>query len=334
VVYNIKSKTQRIIKLTPTNQWGGTGLLGVTIRADDYAAAEDRLLRILHVEKNSPAAIAGLTPLKDYLLGTTTESFENEDILAHVLQNHIDRVFEVYVYSTETDVVRVVSIMPTLSWGGPGLLGCEVGRGYLHRLPSTCRTTNGISFERKIRMGARSTSTRSKPSSLEPSTVEITSPTTTTAGLGDETTVISSKIPQETTDASSITCAISGNVVHAEPHIELELETETDERKFVTLTEITTVATTQKQGKDHPAVNKETNTSGEYTVVATDQNQEKNQQGVGKDTRELLGDLPPPPNLLGYDFGKMDDIQNGNDEFSMNILPPLPPHLSTMSHYE
>ena len=73
---------------------------------DDYAIAEENLLRVLSVEKRSPAALAGLTPNTDYLLGTTIDSFENEDVLADILEDNEDNVVEVYVYNTESDVVR------------------------------------------------------------------------------------------------------------------------------------------------------------------------------------------------------------------------------------
>jgi len=151
LVYNIKSQTQRLITLTPSTSWGGAGLLGVTIRTDDYSTAEENLLRILSVSPRSPAALAGLTPLSDFLLGTAQESFENEGMLANILETFEDEVLEVYVYNTESDVVRVVTIVPTIKWGGGGLLGAEVGRGYLHRLPKACRGTLGVSFERKVK---------------------------------------------------------------------------------------------------------------------------------------------------------------------------------------
>jgi len=152
LVWNIKNKTQRFLTLTPSTSWGGKGLLGVTIRMDDYATAEENLLRVLSVEKDSPAALAGLTPQTDYLLGTTMESFENEDVLADVLETSEDNVVEMYVYNTQSDVVRVITLIPSLKWGGRGLLGAEVGRGYLHRLPKDCGETLGVSFERKVRI--------------------------------------------------------------------------------------------------------------------------------------------------------------------------------------
>jgi len=155
LVWNIKNKTQRFINLTPTTNWEGTGLLGVTIRMDDYATAEENLLRILDVRPGSPAALAGMSDKKvDYLLGTTMESFENEEVLGDVLYENEDVELQVYVYNTETDVVKVVTIVPSSNWDGPGLLGAEVGRGFLHRLPQTCRKSLGISFERKVTIGA------------------------------------------------------------------------------------------------------------------------------------------------------------------------------------
>ena len=49
------------------------------------------------------------------------------------------------MHSAVNDQVRIVSIELTEGWGGDGLLGAEVGHGYLHRLPSVCRNTIGSS---------------------------------------------------------------------------------------------------------------------------------------------------------------------------------------------
>lgn len=113
LVWNIKSQKQRFLTLTPSTSWGGTGLLGVTIRTDDYATAEENILRILSVTPRSPAALSGLTPSTDFMLGTTHESFRDEGSLADVLREGEGRVLEVYVYNSESDVVRVVTILPT-----------------------------------------------------------------------------------------------------------------------------------------------------------------------------------------------------------------------------
>lgn len=151
VVWNIKCQEKRLVTITPSDSWGGAGLLGVTIRLDDYGGADERLIRVLSVEPSSPAAICGLVEHQDYLLGTTADSFDSTATLAQVLQRHVDKVVEVYVYNTDSDVVRVVALMPTYAWGGAGLLGAEVGTGYLHRLPLSSRNTTGSSVERKVR---------------------------------------------------------------------------------------------------------------------------------------------------------------------------------------
>lgn len=151
LVWNIKCQEKRLVDIVPSDDWEGAGLLGVTIRLDNYGGAEDRLIRILTAETNSPAAIAGLVPEQDYLLGTTTHSFDSTKVLAAVLETHVDKVVELYVFNTNSDKVRVVALMPTWSWGGNGLLGAECGTGYLHRLPGSCRTTLGGSVERKVR---------------------------------------------------------------------------------------------------------------------------------------------------------------------------------------
>ena len=140
-----------MVELMPRDDWDGAGLLGVTIKLDNYGGADERLVRVLDVQDGSPAAVAGLEKDKDFMLGTTTQNFSSSKILAAVLEDHADQLVEIYVYNSDTDIVRVVALMPTLTWGGAGLLGAEVGTGYLHRLPNSCRSTIGTSVERKVR---------------------------------------------------------------------------------------------------------------------------------------------------------------------------------------
>merc|ERR1712071_258328 len=81
LVFNIKSQETRLCYMTPSKSWGGAGLLGVTIRVDSYAHAEDNLLRVLEVEDNSPAQMAGLQTESDYLLGTKSSTFSSMGVL-------------------------------------------------------------------------------------------------------------------------------------------------------------------------------------------------------------------------------------------------------------
>jgi hypothetical protein len=192
VVWNIKSQEQRFVDLSPDDNWGGAGLLGVTIRLDSYGGADERLIRVLEVEKDSPASVAGLVPLKDYLLGTTAIAFGSTKMLADVLDANLDKIVEIYVYNSDSDKVRVISLMPTYAWGGRGMLGAEVGTGYLHRLPNSCRSTVGQSVERKVRL-TRTLAVESTPHPTEP-----------TDGAGGE--------------------ASERTLLELEPHLEMEVE--------------------------------------------------------------------------------------------------------------
>lgn len=44
------------MELVPNEFEGGVGLLGVTIKLDNYGGADERLVRVLDVEEGSPAA--------------------------------------------------------------------------------------------------------------------------------------------------------------------------------------------------------------------------------------------------------------------------------------
>jgi len=153
LVWNIKAREQRVVELVPSDDWGGAGLLGVTIKLDDYGGADERLVRVLEIDNvnNGPAKLAGLIPQEDFLLGTTATTLTNADVLASLLHHHLGRVVELYVYSSTTDLVRVVGLHPTYKWGyGESMLGAAVGTGYLHRLPESCRMTIGKSVERTV----------------------------------------------------------------------------------------------------------------------------------------------------------------------------------------
>jgi len=146
-IYNIKSETTRDVVITPRRNWGGQGMLGVTIRFDSFWRAEESLVRVLDVVEDSPAELAGLEAEKDYLLGTAEKVFKDTDTLYDEVVKFLDSTIEFYVYNTSSDEVRVVVVMPTENWTGEGCLGISVGHGYLHRLPHRCKQSTGRSIE-------------------------------------------------------------------------------------------------------------------------------------------------------------------------------------------
>lgn len=85
---------------------------------------------------NSPADAAGLLPYSDYILGTPEGILHGESGLGELIEDHIGRPLRLYVYNNEYDITREVTIHPSREWGGEGALGCVLGYGALHRLPT------------------------------------------------------------------------------------------------------------------------------------------------------------------------------------------------------
>lgn len=134
-VYSSKTLELRETTVTPSNLWGGQGLLGVSIRFCSFEGANENVWHVLEVEPNSPAALAGLRPHTDYIIGADTVMNESEDLFS-LIETHEQKPLKLYVYNTDTDSCREVVITPNSAWGGEGSLGCGIGYGYLHRIPT------------------------------------------------------------------------------------------------------------------------------------------------------------------------------------------------------
>ncbi|KAF3824384.1 hypothetical protein GH733_008669 [Mirounga leonina] len=72
LIYSSKTLELRETSVTPSNMWGGQGLLGVSIRFCSFDGANENVWHVLEVESNSPAALAGLRPHSDYIIGADT----------------------------------------------------------------------------------------------------------------------------------------------------------------------------------------------------------------------------------------------------------------------
>mmetsp|Transcript_25595 Transcript_25595/g.74043 ORF Transcript_25595/g.74043 Transcript_25595/m.74043 type:complete len:506 (-) Transcript_25595:709-2226(-) len=353
LVWNIKSQTQRIVKLTPSKNWGGTGLLGVTIRLDDYAEADERLIRVLSVEHNSPAAIAGLDAEADYLLGTTTVSFDTDAALAGVLRQHVDKVVELYVYNTNSDVVRVVTLMPTTSWGGQGLLGAEVGTGYLHRLPHQCRGTLGSSVERKVRTSAipaaaAAAAAPTAPADTKSSTQEggqVATDQPHQSKPYDNGKVSASEAPNasEGPDAGLLVdLTASGSEPSAEIHLEPQLELEPDpddpgahHRSAFAVAELHAAAAAQEQEKKRQEVAQRASAAS----ASAEQEQEPNMaegpisvdEGNSVTATEAVAEEPAPSQSLATPPPPPPAVADAEQTSAVPPPPPPPPAMNGMA---
>ncbi|XP_055270586.1 Golgi reassembly-stacking protein 1 isoform X3 [Moschus berezovskii] len=87
------------------------------------------------VEPSSPAALAGLRPYTDYVVGSDQILQESEDFFS-LIESHEGKPLKLMVYNSESDSCREVTVTPNAAWGGEGSLGCGIGYGYLHRIPT------------------------------------------------------------------------------------------------------------------------------------------------------------------------------------------------------
>lgn len=118
-VYSSKTQQVREVNLTPSATWGGQGLLGVSIRFCSFEGANENVWHILEVHPSSPAETAGLKSFNDYIIGADSILHESEDLFT-LIESHEDRALKLYVYNTEDDTCRDVTIKPNSKWGGEG----------------------------------------------------------------------------------------------------------------------------------------------------------------------------------------------------------------------
>lgn len=133
-VYSSKTQSIRQVPITPSNTWGGQGLLGVSIRFCSFEGANENVWHVLEVHPSSPAEMAGLRAFSDYIISADSLLHESEDLFT-LIESHEGRPLKMYVYNQDDDICRDVTIKPNSKWGGEGSLGCGIGYGYLHRIP-------------------------------------------------------------------------------------------------------------------------------------------------------------------------------------------------------
>jgi len=136
IVYNIKTDTTREVVITPSNTWGGQGLAGISIRYSSWEKTLENVWHVVDVYLNSPAHDAALETRTDFIVGTPDIIFNEQEDFFTLINNNMYRPIQLYVYSTLTESVRLVNITPNKNWGGSGSLGCDIGYGLLHRIPT------------------------------------------------------------------------------------------------------------------------------------------------------------------------------------------------------
>ncbi|XP_041102756.1 Golgi reassembly-stacking protein 1-like [Polyodon spathula] len=156
-VYSIKAMRVRELEVVPSNMWGGQGLLGASVRFCSFQGASEHVWHVLDVEPNSPASLAGLRAHTDYIVGADQVIQDSEDFFS-LVESHEGKPLKLLVYNTETDRCREVVVTPNGAWGGEGSLGCGIGYGYLHRIPSLPATPKTVEVKPPSSVPEESTS--------------------------------------------------------------------------------------------------------------------------------------------------------------------------------
>ncbi|KAL8437868.1 hypothetical protein ACSSS7_000631 [Eimeria intestinalis] len=123
------------VYIQPTRSASSLLLLGVSLQFCPFEVALCSPLRVLGVLPNSPAEKAGLHAGDDYILGDDKGAFRGVSDLIMGAEEHLGSALSLYVFNKETEQVRTVVLQPCDTWGGDGCLGCDVGSGFLHRVP-------------------------------------------------------------------------------------------------------------------------------------------------------------------------------------------------------
>lgn len=94
---------------------------------------------ILNINSRAgPAAQAGLIPDEDYIIGCQDGLLATggETLLQDIVRSRANHELQLYVYNMAHDCVRPI----TVHIGGDGRLGCNVGYGFLHRIPTVIKS--------------------------------------------------------------------------------------------------------------------------------------------------------------------------------------------------
>ncbi|KNC79900.1 hypothetical protein, variant [Sphaeroforma arctica JP610] len=82
---------------------------------------------VVKVHKDSPAELAGLVPLFDFIVSINEERLYKEDsTFVDQLNANIGVPIPIIVYNSRVRGVRELIIVPSNSWGGAGLLGASI----------------------------------------------------------------------------------------------------------------------------------------------------------------------------------------------------------------
>lgn len=143
-LYSILTKSFRDIKIKTNSLGCKDGIIGASVKKENWVTASNNVLHITSVDDNSFAQkVLGLIPLEDYIIGVKSKSspiiplnqekFSPLEILGETIKKNRGKLMKFYIYN-KINGARDVTV--TLGEDYYFKLGCEGAFGKLHMFPS------------------------------------------------------------------------------------------------------------------------------------------------------------------------------------------------------
>jgi S1-C subfamily serine protease len=139
-VYSSRTDSLREVVVVPASS-----TVGLSVRFAPFESAPELVWHVLDVAPDSPAARAGLVA-GEFVVGSPEVVMTDSEDLFTLVNSSVGTPIPLYVYDAVQNTLRITTITPGV-WGsgsndggggsGHGNLGCDVGFGILHRLPTT-----------------------------------------------------------------------------------------------------------------------------------------------------------------------------------------------------
>lgn len=143
-LYSLLTKSFRDIKIKTNSLGSKDGIIGASVKKENWASASNNVLHIISVDKNSFAQKGlGLIPVEDYIIGVKSKSspiiplnqeqLSPLEILGEAIRKNRGKLMKFYIYNKKNGARDI-----TVSLGEDYYfkLGCEGAFGKLHMFPS------------------------------------------------------------------------------------------------------------------------------------------------------------------------------------------------------
>lgn len=164
-VFNLRCRSVRDVLVSPSDAWGGVGVLGCSLNWDTADRMVENTWHLVDVAAGSPAAAADLVPGRDYLLGMQTPEDETITMFSDAddFQDRLARWKALRASGTPGLATSLLLLVfdsvnnaikeECVTMGAQLSLGVDVANGYLHVIAPTLGSS-ALPVVKKFYVGA------------------------------------------------------------------------------------------------------------------------------------------------------------------------------------